>query len=354
MKIFFLCGHKSPYGVAHFLPLLDTRFEIAALVLATDKRWSIFREKLSGKDYYPKKESLIKHLKIATRKSIRTLAPSALIKMLKRNYVRPIDLQKMAKEGCIPVIYEDNVNSGEFVETVRKFNIDLIVSAAYPQIFSKRLLSAPKYGCVNFHPSLLPEFRGAHPHFWTIAKGDKRSGLTAHFMTRKVDRGDIIAQIEFSIENFNYIELYKEINKQTPAIVKKMESFFHEGGPKAIPQEHENASYFTEPREIHKRIFWNIHASMEIVNLVRTGSAYCFFRDQRIIIKKCYESESNRNLTNNIKVENGTIIDLGEDYIAVAANGGVINIVEIYIEQKAVLARNFIRKQMILIGEKYY
>jgi len=48
MKTILLCGHKSQYCFAHVEPLLRSNLNIISVVLATDKRWNIFKEKLSG------------------------------------------------------------------------------------------------------------------------------------------------------------------------------------------------------------------------------------------------------------------------------------------------------------------
>ena len=49
MKLVFFCGHRSRYGLEHLKPILESNFEVIALVLATDERWMHFRSALSGK-----------------------------------------------------------------------------------------------------------------------------------------------------------------------------------------------------------------------------------------------------------------------------------------------------------------
>ena len=55
MKLLFLCGHKSPYGLSHLKPLLNSKFDIVAVVIATDDRWRLFHDSLGGKSYYKPK-----------------------------------------------------------------------------------------------------------------------------------------------------------------------------------------------------------------------------------------------------------------------------------------------------------
>ncbi len=57
---------------------------------------------------------------------------------------------------------------------------------------------------------------GFHPHFWAICKGEENSGMTAHFMTEKLDDGDIVAQLEFPIIQYTYSDFYEKLIQETP------------------------------------------------------------------------------------------------------------------------------------------
>jgi methionyl-tRNA formyltransferase len=76
---------------------------------------------------------------------------------------------------------------------------DYIVSGYYPRIFGPALLSIPKYGCVNTHPTGLPRFRGLSPYFTHLFFGDKNNVITIHWLDAHVDTGDIIAQASIPI-----------------------------------------------------------------------------------------------------------------------------------------------------------
>jgi len=352
IKVVFFCGHKSPYGLSHLKPLLHSKFDVIAVILATDKRWSIFHEKLLGKNYYPQKGSIIEQLKQRIKEVIKKWIPSCILRKLKTGYEKPVNVKKLLKNYKIPVYHEDDINSFEFIQKIRNTKPDLILCTAYPQIFSKELISIPPRGAVNFHPSLLPKFRGAHPHYWAIVKGEKESGLSAHFMTEYIDNGDIIAQIKFSIENYDYSQLYKEIVAKIPNLIKKVEGFFLKGKGNTIKQNLLKTSYFRNDREVHHRIFWNIHTAQEIFNLVRGGNAFCFFLNSKIVVEECFITGTNRNLTNDVKIENGTLIDLHQNGIAVKADSGIVNITKLKYGNKRMNSSKFIMKYKPLIGEK--
>ena len=90
-------------------------------------------------------------------------------------------------------------NNPEFLEEVKKLNPDLICVVAYGKILPQELLDIPKYGCVNVHGSLLPEYRGAAPIQWAVLNGDKKTGVTTMFMNAGMDTGDMILKEEVEI-----------------------------------------------------------------------------------------------------------------------------------------------------------
>ena len=236
LKTIFFCGHQSPYGRAHLLPVLK-EFDVQVVVVATDSRWKVFRQALSGKSYYSPREefSAFNTVKVLVKK----LLPRAVVEMLQslRSGNAHIDIQSVLKEKNIPLWYVDDVNNDKIIGKLRELSPDLFLAAAYPQIFSRQFFSVPKKGSVNFHPALLPKYRGAHPHFWQIVNGEEMGGLTAHFLTENIDEGDIIAQVSFSIgQDDTYNDLYRKIIEHTPLLVTKVRQFF-EKDMQALPQD---------------------------------------------------------------------------------------------------------------------
>lgn len=88
----------------------------------------------------------------------------------------------------------------EFLEEVKKLNPDLFCVVAYGKILPKEVLDIPKYGSINVHGSLLPQYRGAAPIQWSILNGDKETGITTMFMDEGMDTGDMILQEKTSID----------------------------------------------------------------------------------------------------------------------------------------------------------
>lgn len=100
---------------------------------------------------------------------------------------------------------------------------DLAVVAAYGKILTIDELNAPKYGCINVHPSLLPKYRGASPIQQAILNGDKISGITIIKMDEEVDHGPVIYQEELELSNSeNFDTLSKKMFQRSADILPKI------------------------------------------------------------------------------------------------------------------------------------
>lgn len=104
------------------------------------------------------------------------------------------------KSHSLHDIKAQSVNSKEFINKIKRLNPDIILVGSWSEKFLEPVLSLPKYGIVNCHPSLLPAHRGANPYFWAIYSGDKKTGVTFHKMDENFDSGDILMQASFDID----------------------------------------------------------------------------------------------------------------------------------------------------------
>jgi len=92
----------------------------------------------------------------------------------------------------------------EYLLNIEQLNIDhldLCLVYAYGEILPKEILSLPKFGFWNIHPSLLPLYRGASPIAYPLILGDKKTGVSLILMDEKMDHGPIIAQEEIEIKS---------------------------------------------------------------------------------------------------------------------------------------------------------
>lgn len=76
--------------------------------------------------------------------------------------------------------------------------VDLGVCAHFDPI-SSEVLSAVRLGFINLHPALLPEYAGRYPLIEMTLAGEREGGATLHWMSARVDQGDIIGQARFAV-----------------------------------------------------------------------------------------------------------------------------------------------------------
>jgi methionyl-tRNA formyltransferase len=105
-----------------------------------------------------------------------------------------VDLEPLASAHGVPVWRCADLNAPESVEHVRRLRPDLIVVAGWTRLLSAELLAVPRRGCVGFHASLLPRYRGRAPVNWAILRGETVTGNTMMYLDAGADTGDIIDQ----------------------------------------------------------------------------------------------------------------------------------------------------------------
>ena len=189
-------------------------------------------------------------------------------------------------------------NNTEFIEKIKALYPDLLCVVAYGKILPKELLDIPRYGAINVHGSLLPEYRGAAPIQWAVLNGDKRTGITTMFMDIGMDTGDMILKEETEIgEDETTGELWERLSKiGAKLLVKTIEKI--EAIPdkenktleeikKLVGAEKQGENFTLAPmleKEMAK-IDWS-KTSREIKNLVRglnpIMGAYSFLNGKKI------------------------------------------------------------------------
>jgi methionyl-tRNA formyltransferase len=93
----------------------------------------------------------------------------------------------------LPIFQPARVRTPEAVARLLAVNADAFVVAAYGQILPRSVLSIPRLGCINVHPSLLPRHRGASPIPASLLAGDTVTGVTIMLMDEGMDTGPILA-----------------------------------------------------------------------------------------------------------------------------------------------------------------
>ena len=110
------------------------------------------------------------------------------------------DLRALCRRYGLEVYHENGIHKPEFLDRLRRMNIDLIISVAAPTVFREELINLPRLGCINIHHAPLPRYRGMMPNFWQLYYGEKTVGITVHRINPKIDEGEIILQKQVPIK----------------------------------------------------------------------------------------------------------------------------------------------------------
>ncbi len=101
-------------------------------------------------------------------------------------------VKEVAVAHGIPVFQPENFREEEAVEQLRQLQPDVVAVVAYGRILPQKVLDIPVLGCINIHASLLPAYRGSAPYQWAVLDGLTETGVTAMYLCREMDAGDMI------------------------------------------------------------------------------------------------------------------------------------------------------------------
>ena len=108
------------------------------------------------------------------------------------------ELRWLAEAQGVPLLIQPRLTSPAypaFIEQARTLAPDLILVNSYSMLLRPDILSIPRYGAVNIHGALLPQYRGCNPIQWALLNNETATGVTMHYMTAEFDAGDIIPQV---------------------------------------------------------------------------------------------------------------------------------------------------------------
>lgn len=154
-------------------------------------------------------------------------------------------VKETALAAGIPVFQPDSFRQPEAVEELRALEPDICAVVAYGRILPQSVLDIPKYGCINIHASLLPSYRGSAPYQWAVLDGCRETGVTAMYLTKEMDAGDIIDTVSTPIgENETAGELLDRLAVLGAGLLAKTLTRFQASGKvPAVAQDPEKVSY---------------------------------------------------------------------------------------------------------------
>lgn len=247
-------------------------------------------------------------------------------------------------------------NNTEFIDELKKINPDVICVVAYGKILPKEILEIAKYGCINVHGSLLPQYRGAAPIQWAVLNGDKITGVTTMYMDEGMDTGDIILKRKVEIgENETTGELWDKLSKIGGELLVETLKNIENG---TAPREKQGEDFTMAPmlNKDMAKINWEDKNVNEIKNLVRglnpIMGAYSFIDNKKV---KFWKVEKLELPLDKQTLKNGTvIISDSKQGLQIKAKDGIINVIEIQGENARKMGiGDYLRGNNIEVGKVF-
>lgn len=261
----------------------------------------------------------------------------------RKQVLTPPPVKEAALRHGLPVLQPEKIKVEEALEEVLALSPDLIVTAAYGQILPKRLLDAPKHGCINVHASLLPKYRGGAPIHKSIVEGEKESGVTIMYMVEALDAGDMLSKVVVPIEERDTVGLlHDKLAAAGSALLLETIPQLLAGSIEAQPQDHDEATFAPNIKRTDERIDWTRTAE-QIYNQVRGLNPWpVAFTSYQGKVWKLWWVE--KLVGQAAEKEPGTIVAREEDGLIVACGDGAVKITELQPEgKKRMSALDFLR-----------
>ncbi|MDR7040689.1 methionyl-tRNA formyltransferase [Methylobacterium sp. BE186] len=267
---------------------------------------------------------------------------------------RPDVLKTAALEKGLQVFQFPSLKSAEAEEAMRGLNADIGIMAYVLQFAPQSFVNIPTHGTIQYHPSLLPKYRGPSSINWPIAKGETETGLSIFRPTDGLDEGPVILQKTCPIGPDDTIgEVY--FNRLFPLGVEAMleaADLVVAGRHTETEQDEAQASYEGWFRAREAQINWASHVD-HIYDIIRAANpapgAWTTLNGQKLQV-----FDARRHVVRTIgavKGKIGEVTEVGELSIRVTAQGGQIEIFKVKPEGgKKVSAAEFAASGALSVG----
>jgi methionyl-tRNA formyltransferase len=238
-------------------------------------------------------------------------------------------LRAAAEEKGLKVLQFKSLREAEAHEALKNLKADLGIMAYVLQFAPDTLVGIPRLGTIQYHPSLLPKYRGPSSINWPIIRGDTRTGLTIFRPTEGLDEGPIVLQKECDIgpdETIGEVYFNKLFPMGVAAMLEAADLVFS-GKHKETAQDESQASYEGWCRDAEARIHWAHHVDF-VYNLIRgcnpAPGAWTTFNGRKLQIFDARKRVARRFA--DVKGKVGEVSDVTEASFKVTAQGGVIEV----------------------------
>jgi methionyl-tRNA formyltransferase len=243
-------------------------------------------------------------------------------------------VKEVAQANELPIYQPTSLKENhQIIEMLAAYNADAIIVLGYGLLLPPEVISLTRLGCINYHVSLLPRWRGASPITQAILHGDQKSGISIMQIDQGLDSGPILAQFQCDITKEETTESLTEKlallgAQQTAFVLDSLEK--NELTP--VAQDTTKVTYAKKITKEEAQIDWHLSAA-EIAYKVRAFNpwpvAFSHYNDLVIRIWSAYP------LMEKTTAAPGTLIKKSETGFDVATADGILRLTEVQLPGKS-------------------
>ena len=264
----------------------------------------------------------------------------------------PPPVKVFALEKGIPVYQPATLKNGAFDAELAALAPDLIVVVAYGKILPQSVLDFPRYGCINIHGSLLPEYRGAAPMQRVLIDGKHETGVTIMQMEAGLDTGAMLTVARTPIgENDNFEDIHDRLGALGADALLQTLADIRAGKISPVPQDEALATYAAKIEKSDCLLDFS-KAARTVHDRVRGLSPI------PLAFTRTPDGKMLKVITTRISTARvpegtaaGTVLALG-DTVTVACGEGAIEILRLLPEGKGRMsAADYVRGRRLSVGD---
>jgi len=183
---------------------------------------------------------------------------------------KPDALRVAAQEQDLKLFQFESLRLPEATQAMQDANAEIGIMAFVLQFAPQEFVNIPRHGTIQYHPSLLPKYRGPSSINWPIIKGETETGLTIFRPTDGLDEGAVILQkkIPIGVDDTLGTVYFDRLFKMGVDAMLEAADLVVAGKHKEVAQDESKASYEGWCRHAEARIHWHHHVDF-IHNLIR-------------------------------------------------------------------------------------
>ena len=263
---------------------------------------------------------------------------------------RPLDpLKEYALEQGLPVHQPASYKNPEVWEQLASHDADLCVMAYVLLFVPEEALNVPKFGSIQYHPSLLPWHKGPSSINWPIIMGRQKTGLSIFWPDNGLDTGPILLQKEVDIgpdDTLGSIYFDKLFPLGVDAMLEAIELVRDGNAPKEV-QDPDDGSYEGWCRKDDVQIDWS-KGTDETYNLIRGANpqpgAWTTFNGAEVKVFDSRKADGNG--------EPGTVLSVAEDGVVIATGDGALRVMKVRADAGKLAAAEYAAESGLTAGSK--